>query len=740
MGSEGYTLYKEIVSVKDPTSEVGTTDIVRSIVLEDCLIEPSRAMETAKVTSDQTKSSTSIDSRLGGSEIVAAAAKAKDAPLKLPTITASRLGGGGIAAAAAAAAAKKKNSTDAKPSAVSKAPHPISGGGIAAAAAAAAAAKKTNSTDAKPSAVSKAPHPISGGGIAAAAAAAAAAKATSKMTSNTRPQLGGGGIAAAAAAAAARKKASKPATSVVPSQSPSRGSDSVSPSLFKMNWNDFKNEEKDLLSEMMRIGSVQASQNSRDLPSFFCLFLLAKRLEDLKSGDAKQSNTNNSMQRMEKLLLLRSLAISNQASSFGMVGWLEYGSSNPLERTHGLSFELLHELAYNLASNDDWLSASDVLSSLVLRCEQVLPSYHPILLSSMLDMSAALSMTNDHSLSKALVQRVADLVAVYLTEQETTFFDTLQEQGSFEKSPTKIFLLETRVNSVSMLRTFADTFKAELSRKFLSLVGPENRVKLFNHSLVADSYAVLANCISAGARNEQINSDTIGNSSYWSLAYIHYQYALKGWIKVETLSHPNAAATVYSIARCLREMGRVSEALKVLGLLTTCLQKPSRSNETDDEHNESYHIYEASTFLSPRSNGKATLKSGFPLSHFRKEQTLVLCLWMTAVLTVEDSPDERGRARALSLLHKASDTLRHLLEHASTMDEQSKRVCFELYDCVEQEARILFQPLQSMDTSLMKDKSPTTKVHISLTQMRQRRHQFQSVRPNTNVLDAVHLI
>ena len=514
----------------------------------------------------------------------------------------------------------------------------------------------------------------------------------------------------------------------------------MSPSLFKMNWNDFKNEEKDLLSEMMRIGSVQASQNSRDLPSFFCLFLLAKRLEDLKSGDAKQSNTNNSMQRMEKLLLLRSLAISNQASSFGMVGWLEYGSSNPLERTHGLSFELLHELAYNLASNDDWLSASDVLSSLVLRCEQVLPSYHPILLSSMLDMSAALSMTNDHSLSKALVQRVADLVAVYLTEQETTFFDTLQEQGSFEKSPTKIFLLETRVNSVSMLRTFADTFKAELSRKFLSLVGPENRVKLFNHSLVADSYAVLANCISAGARNEQINSDTIGNSSYWSLAYIHYQYALKGWIKVETLSHPNAAATVYSIARCLREMGRVSEALKVLGLLTTCLQKPSRSNETDDEHNESYHIYEASTFLSPRSNGKATLKSGFPLSHFRKEQTLVLCLWMTAVLTVEDSPDERGRARALSLLHKASDTLRHLLEHASTMDEQSKRVCFELYDCVEQEARILFQPLQSMDTSLMKDKSPTTKVHISLTQMRQRRHQFQSVRPNTNVLDAVHLI
>ena len=75
----------------------------------------------------------------------------------------------------------------------------------------------------------------------------------------------------------------------------------------------------------------------------------------------------------------------------------------------------------------------------------------------------------------------------------------------------------------------------------------------------------------------------------------------------------------------------------------------------------------------------------------RLEQTLVLGLWLMAVLTVEQSPDERGRIRALSLLHGASDAIRRCLE--MDLDPATRVVCLEVYDCIEHEAKVLFQPM-----------------------------------------------
>lgn len=580
-----------------------------------------------------------------------------------------------------------------------------------------------------------------GGGIAAAAAVAAAAKKRIATPSGSglataaakKGQDTPAGLSVVAAAAATAASAMSVETKVEDSGK-SNGAQNHN-SAFEL----------DILVAVMEEAASEASANPRDLPSFYCLYLLAKRLEELSSTrteDAGQSETLNTqskekkavfasgeMDTLSKRLLLRSLAISNQASSLGMVGWLEYGSSNPLERTLSLPFEVLQRLACSFAASNDWIRASDVLSSLLMRCEQHLPTYHPTTLSTMLDLAASVMMAYDYSLAKGLIQRVSYLLAVYLSEHEAMHFDKFRSRASFERNGKK-FHLDNGADALSMIKAFAATFHEELSRKFLSLIGPNHKITLLNHSLVADSFSVLANCLSAGEAEKSLQKSSpsaSGHLYYWSLAYTHYQQALRGWVKVGTLAHPNAASAAYSVARSLRELGRLDQALKILGALVSSLQQHCTSAEDEDDSLATL------TFLPPRSNYATRAESTFPLPACRKEQSLVLCLWMMAVLTVDQSPDERGRIRALSLLHSASDALRRVLGHPdhvyNDMDELTRRVCFELYECVEQEARDLFEPLQLIDMPPQKHETAKPKKHNVadlLTPMRRRRWHAQN--------------
>lgn len=610
-----------------------------------------------------------IGGGLGAAAAAAAAAKGKQKSTMTPG------GGGGIAAASAAAAAKVHQKATMTPA-----------GGIAAAAAAAANGKQKSTT-------------TPAGGIAAAAAAAAAAKGNHKST--TIP--GGGGIAASAAAAVAID--------------PKKEGLCISSA-------DRTNLEETLLKEAIGVGAVQAASSPRDLPSFYCLYLLTKRLDEICPGSdiVKSKEAAESMEgpvpSTKQQLLLRSLAISNQASSLGMVGWLEYGSSNPIERSPSLPLEVLQQLGYNFASDGSWHEACDVLGSLVMRCEQHLPSYHPTTLSAMLDLSAALSMINNNARAKAMIQTVSTLVGVYLSEHESMFFDSLRQRVEFENDAGKIFLLDSGIDPISMMHTFATTLRSQLSRDFLSLIGPDHRVLLVNHSLVADSFSILANCVYSGGNLKKKSTEL----HYWSVAYLHYQRVLRGWTKIARLSHPNAASAALSIARCLRELGRLNQALRILESLIGCLQTSSVCDDSmDEEVSMNHDSFSAFSFLPPPQ--KRTSNKHFSVSEFRKNQTLVLCLWTMATITADQSPDERGRVRALSLLHRASDTLRYLLlVHADVLDDSTRLVCFELYECVEQEARTLFEPLRLVH--IPEERVPVTmKLKDSLTSMRRKRWQ-----------------
>ena len=171
------------------------------------------------------------------------------------------------------------------------------------------------------------------------------------------------------------------------------------------------------------------------------------------------------------------------------------------------------------------------------------------------------------------------------------------------------------------------------------------------------------------------------------------------------------------------------------------------------------------SFISRRRSRPSASISSMPaplekeaVTSYEREHTAVLCLWTMAVLTAEESPDERGRSRALSLLHTASLALQRMIskskdcskltsgrrDFSSAIDEQTRLASFDLYQIVEGEALDLFEPLERIPLA-KKYKPPESSGNDSasnkasnkpmaapswsvLTPMRQKRSQWTSPR------------
>jgi hypothetical protein len=119
---------------------------------------------------------------------------------------------------------------------------------------------------------------------------------------------------------------------------------------------------------------------------------------------------------------------------------------------------------------------------------------------------------------------------------------------------------------------------------------------------------------------------------------------------------------------------------------------------------------------------------------------------MLAVMTTQQSPDERGRQRSLSLLHTASLVLQRTLKDGD-LDDETRKVCLELYDTVEDEALMLFEPLQHLSIPEaprgMKDDDGTLRQEKAswdvATPMRERRQEWTSPRKNRLATAATEL-
>eukprot|EP00536_Pseudo-nitzschia_multiseries_P000691 jgi/Psemu1/233922/estExt_Genewise1.C_80180 len=593
---------------------------------------------------------------------------------------------GGIAALAAEAALKKseKHANEQKASV----------GGIAALAAEAALKKSEKQAN-------KQKSPI--GGIAALAAEAALKKSEKQANGQKTPI---GGIAALAAEAALKKSAEQS------NQEKKEISPIDAPSMIT------------LISAVFQAGVDEAISNPRDVPALYCLHLLASAFK-----------------------------------------------------------KLLKQLSCNMAAEKDWVNASDVLCSLLLRCEQNLPRCHPTTLGSMMDLAGALTEAHSFDTARSIISQTFDLLSSYLSEAESLFFDRRLFDVFQQNDRDRVVVFDDRVDAIGIMQAFCNKLHEDLSRDFLKFLGRNHRITLLNHSLVADSFSVLANCLSASVEVNSNNNVGSFDSSrsingtpsqyYWALAHSQYDIALRGWIRVESLIHPNAACVAFSIARCLRELGKTKQAIKLLETLASCLEqqlddeiatrktnphataKSTTAAATttttattasatgfktfivplnDEKQSSSSYKDSGPSFISRRrnnsmpmpmsiSNPTQTILENHPVASYEREQTAVLCFWMMAVLSAEDSPDERGRSRALSLLHTASLTLQRVLSkdrntesHGCSypvLDDQTRLMCLDLYQKIEGEALDLFEPLQRIP--LVKNYIPKTNNNATAT-------------------------
>jgi len=350
------------------------------------------------------------------------------------------------------------------------------------------------------------------------------------------------------------------------------------------------------------------------------------------------------------------------------------------------------------------------------------------------------------------------------------------------------------------MEAFSKEFRGALSRDFLNYLGRQHPIVLLNHALVADCFLVLANCLSASEEkndtsmpvncesNQRRSNGEFSSFYFWSLAHSHYDVALRGWISVESIIHPNAASTIFSIARCLRELGKLKEAVKLLETLASCLEQKLDyeilSTKTKPHTQKKTTVQQVERPLSTKNTSLPILKDDEKVSSIStpidsrlsfipqhrhvftspslnsgpendqmencaREQTAALCLWMMAVLTAEQSPDESGRSRALSLLHTASLTLQRALSRmkstndSSKIDDQTRLICLDLYEQIEGEALDLFEPLKRIPLVMdfeanHKESNATNPLPRKkrapweiLTPMRQKR-QWTSPRSRTN--------
>jgi hypothetical protein len=178
------------------------------------------------------------------------------------------------------------------------------------------------------------------------------------------------------------------------------------------------------------------------------------------------------------------------------------------------------------------------------------------------------------------------------------------------------------------------------------------------------------------------------STSVWTCAMKHYRAAFEGWAKVgRSLSHPNTVSAACGLCRCLRELGKLEQAIQILSMVASATKsQPTKCGLSQDLGNLPSITFLPPSSRSSRTTLQARLSSG-------REQSSALCLWYLAAYSIEAHPNENGRIHALDLLHASSECLRRALK--ANTDGSYANTLLEMLHCVEDEARELFKPIKA---------------------------------------------
>ena len=320
----------------------------------------------------------------------------------------------------------------------------------------------------------------------------------------------------------------------------------------------------------------------------------------------------------------------------------------------------------------------ETLISLQLRCDQLLPTFHPIGIAAMTDYSALLLKIEQHQAALKFSSRASQKVALYLSKQEKSYFQlydiAMKINNHHQRYKNK---LARRLDQINMLRSFISNMKHLYTRRMLC-VGGNNPMSPLFLGLIGDAMSVLASILKL---ESELYNDLGSNDNHfleesrvlWNLAGSHYRNALQKWTKIYSPIHPNVISTACSMSRCLFEVGRTSEAIKLLASLLSATRKDLCSEEKINDHH--HQVKPSSLQL-----------------EMRYQHSSAIAQWCIAVYTLKEICNEEGRMKALEYLHNAVESLKQTVQNLGrTGDKSLDKVTDHLISTMKDEFTTLSQ-------------------------------------------------
>ena len=401
----------------------------------------------------------------------------------------------------------------------------------------------------------------------------------------------------------------------------------------------------DIINAIISSGLSYLQLNAGDASAYICLH---------KIFSAKQSLTASVADRTQAVLLLMQ---GVSAVDHAAAGYSSSLHSNMLSPSLDTSVEILEALAAFHGAHGDWDSASSILQSLMLRSEEHLPLHHPIAIAVTIDLAACYLNCGQEERAIKCSERVMQRLGTYLKEQEEAYF-----------LARRVHLLnrgyENGLDILGTMKAYVAGLCRMKRREMAKIVGPTHPMTLLFHSCLGDALSVLANCVGLSKHSDsslcvccrtpfeaKLVSVASRTSFVWEVAAIHYRTALRGWISSSGAFNANVPSTAASLARCLRELGRREEALKVLSLAIKAAKEDI--TPSTDEAKSLCRNGSDNDAISGRSRPE-WLPRGSHQTDSGKKEFLAMLMWLMAVYAVEQDHGEAGRMRATTLLRAIS--------------------------------------------------------------------------------------
>ena len=375
-------------------------------------------------------------------------------------------------------------------------------------------------------------------------------------------------------------------------------------------------QPQDLINAAISSGLSFLEAFPRDSSAFMCLH---KLFMTRAASTGSDSDTMHAQQALNEGIL----AVDGAAIDHGAV----IDPSVALEMHSAI-------VMFHCQVQRDWERASSVLQSLILRVKDHVPAHHPILLACNIDLAACYLHCGCEDLSSKCCKRAKQSLDAYLRQLEEVYFVSAQN----------------RAEAISAMKTLIATLSSLKRRRMTKFLGQAHPMSLFFQCCLGDAFSVLAKCVGSSptfASNSNIcgccgeasvgSAVVLSNSakSLWKIGAHTYRTALQGWVTISGTDHPNVASTASALARCLRELDRRDEAIRVLSLVTDAAPDKEESSQVHPKASpQGIHWMESEETVQKR-----------------KEEQLAISMWLLAVYETEriDTANER-REKAIHIL------------------------------------------------------------------------------------------